>query len=210
MTRPSTARALALLAGAVLVLAACGPAAAPTAAPGGTQAAVATPGAATQAPGTSGEPGFSFTMPSFNSDLELESLLPDTIGGVAVDKASMSGGDLIGDGTGSEDLLAILTQFGKTPADMSVAFGDAAGVNMIVYRVRGVDANALFQAFLKIVNTDGTTVSDANVGGKSVKKLVTVNGETSYIYASGDVLFTVEADADTAPALLDEAFSKLR
>lgn len=209
MTRPTAARALAFLAGAVLVVAACGPAAAPTAAPGGTQAAVITPGP-TQVPGTTLDPGFSFQMPSFTADLELEALLPNEIGGEAVDKGSMSGGDLIGDGTGTENIQAILTQFGKTPADLSVAFGDAAGVNFLIYRVRGIDANALFQAFLTIVNTDGTTVSDANVGGKSVKKLLTANGETSYIYASGDVLFTVEADADTAPALLDEAFSKLR
>lgn len=208
MNRPHAARALAILTGAIFVTA-CQPAGSATNAPGTTQDGGTTPAAASPSPAHA-DPPFSFQMPSFTVDLELEALLPNEIGGEAVDKGSMSGGDLIGDGTGTENIQAILTQFRKTPADMSVAFGDAAGVNFLVYRVRGIDANALFQAFLTIVNTEGTTVSDATVGGKSVKKLVTINGETSYIYASGDVLFTVEADADTAPALLDEAFSKLR
>ena len=204
MTRSSTARAVALLTGAVLVVVACGSAGSPSGAPGGSQPAGITP-----APAGSEGAGFSFVMPSFTSDLELEALLPDEIGGAPTEKLSMSGTDLIGDGSG-EDLAVILTQFGKQPSDLSAGLAGAAGIDIIAYRVQGIDANALFQAFLQLIGNEDNVVSDANLGGKAIKKIVTLEGDTSYVYASGDVLFIVEASDAAAPALLEEVFTKLR
>ncbi len=204
MTRSSTARAFALLAGTILVVAACGSTGTPTGAPGGTQAA-----GVTSAPAGSEGAGFSFVVPSFTSDPELEALLPNEIGGARTEKLSMSGTDLIGEGSG-EDLAVILTQFNKAPSDLSAGLAGAAGIDIIAYRVRGIDANALFQAFLQLIGNADNVVSDANLGGKSIKKIVTLEGDTSYVYASGDVLFIVEATDEVAPALLEEVFTKLR
>lgn len=204
MTRSSTARAVALLAGAVLLVAACGSTGTPTGGPGTTPAAGVTP-----APAGSEGAAFSFAMPSFTSDPELEALLPDEIGGAATEKLSMSGTDLIGEGSG-QDLAVILTQFGKQPSDLSAGLAGAAGIDIIAYRVQGIDANALFQAFLQLIGNEDNVVSDANLGGKSIKKIVTIEGDTSYVYASGDVLFIVEAIDEAAPALLEEVFTKLR
>jgi len=210
MTRRNAARALAILAGASIVLAACGQAATPTSAPGGSQAAVITPIPTTQPPGATEGPAFSFVLP--NEDKDLEALLPDQIGGATTTKLSMAGDSfLMAGGAGSAGFTAILSQFGKSPSDLSVAAGSTTDIQLFAFRVKGVDANQLFQAFVqKIGSAQGDVVSDATVGGKSVKKSVSVAGDVTYVYASGDVLFTLDADADVAPALVNEAFSKLR
>jgi hypothetical protein len=200
---------LAILAVATFVLAACGQAAAPTSAPGGTQAAVITPIPATQAPGATEGPAFSFDLPS--EDKALEALLPDQIGGKPVLKVSQTGDRFLsGDAASSADFRAILTQFGKSPADLSVAFAGTLDIQVGAYRIKGVDPNQVFNAFLQVVKSaQGDVVTDVTLGGKQVKKVVTVAGDTTYIYASGDVLFTVNAQATVAPALLDEVFSNL-
>jgi hypothetical protein len=209
MTSRNAARALAVVAAAGLVLAACGQAGAPTSPPGGTPAAVVTSAPATRAPGATEGPAFSFVLPS--EDKALEALLPDQIGGKAVLKVSQSGESFLrGGGASSADFLAILTQFGKAPADLSVAFGGTTDIQLGAFRIKGVDPNQVFNAFLQVVKSaQGDVVTDVTLGGKPVKKVVTVAGDTSYIHASGDVLFTVNANATVAPALLDEVFSKL-
>ncbi len=210
MSSPIKALTLAVIAGASLVLAACGQAATPTSAPGATRAALATQAAATQAPGATQGPGLSFTIPS--EDKALEALLPDQIGGQPTQKLSMTGATFLGDGGSStNDFTTILTRLGKSPADLSVAGASTDALQVFAFRVKGVDANQLFQAFVQLASSaQGDVVSDANIGGKAVKKVVTVDGAVSYIYASGDVLFTVDVSSDTDPALLTEAFSKLR
>jgi hypothetical protein len=212
MTARTSARALALLTGAVIIVAACGPGGTPTSSPAATTAAIATP-----APDVTdgGLPSFdlgSFAIPSFNSDVELEGLLPDTIAGVAVQKFSMTGDSFMGTGgTGTEELDAILEQAGKTPADLSVAFAGTDAVTLIAYRIKGVPADTFFQAFLTAAQQGGeTTLTDASLGGKSVKKVVSTDTDigTVYVYASGDVLFIVGGEGLT-DAILQEAFSAL-
>ena len=205
MSLPILTRPFAVLAGVAVLVAACGGTAA-TGGPGATGAS-ATQSTATQPAGAATAPGMSFDLP--NEDAELEALLPDDIGGEPVQKLSMGGTSFLGSG-GGEEFTQILTQFGKTPADMSVALGGNGQVQLAAFQVRGVDAGQLFQAFISTVGaSDGGVVSDATVAGKSVKKLVSAEGEVSYIYASGDVLFTVVA-GDSPQALVDETFSKLR
>src|SRR5438552_2883285 len=66
-------------------------------------------------------------------------------------------------------------------------------------------ASAFSQAGQKA--NPGTTVSDASMSGKSVKKVVDPSEtKPTYVYAHGDVMFFVQADSD---ALLNEVFSKL-
>lgn len=196
---------LALLAVAAIAIAACGPAATPTP----TQAGAATQGPDATSGGLPTLGGLpSFAIPSFNADQELEAMLPDEVGGETVTAISMTGDTLMGTGQGSPELQAVLDQFDKQPADLSVAIGGAGEVGIFAYRIRGVDANQFFQSFLVAASADDPRVSvaDANLGGKAVKRVVTAD-ETLYLYAKGDVLFGV--GGDVSDELIGEALSKL-
>ncbi len=207
MTARKAIGALALLLGAIALIA-CQPGTATTA-PGQTTSAVAT-----QATETDGGalPTFdlgSFAMPSFNADVELEEMLPDDIGGVPVNKISMTGETFLAGGAGDENLQAVLDQFDKAPGDLSMAIGSANDIGFFAYRLRGVEATTFFETFLALAQQDsgGASVTDATIMGKAVKKVVTVD-ETLYLYAKGDVLFGVGGDEITE-AQLNEVFSKL-
>ncbi len=214
MTTSKLPRALALAAGAVaLVVAACGPSG--STAP--TSGAVATNAPATQAPvATPGGPtdgGLpTFVLPSFNADVDLEALLPDELGGTATQKFSMAGDSFMGTGgQGSEELNAVLGQFGKSVADLSVGFAGTDKIVVIAYQIEGVPASVVFPAFLAAAQQDAeVTITDVTIGGKAVKKAVSADSEmgTTYVYASGDVLFIVGGDG-VSEALLTEAFQKL-
>lgn len=212
MTARPTAPFLAPLVGLTILVAACGGGAA-TAAPGATTPAGSTAASATQAPaGTSGtEP--SIVLPSFDlpsGDAALEELLPDDIAGETVQKFSMTGDTFMGAGPNPE-VEAVLSQFNKTPGDLSVAFGGTDAVGLIAYRLKGVDGSQFFNAFLVAAGAGGAvTVTDANYGGKAIRKVVSPNEDigTVYVYTAGDVMYIV-GDEDITDALLTEAFSKL-
>lgn len=215
MTARSLARPLTLLTGLAILVAGCGPEASATpGAPGATGSSAAP---ATQAPaGTSGTPvgttgpGPTFVMPSLPSgDAELEDLLPDEIAGETVTKLSMTGDQFMG--TGNDEVEAVLQQFDKTPADLSVAFGGTAAIALIAYRLKGVDGGQFFNAFLAASDDAGqVTVTDASYSGKAVKKVVSPDSEigTVYVYTSGDVMYIVGGEGIT-DELLTEAFSKI-
>ena len=106
----------------------------------------------------------------------------------------MQGSDLVGEP--DSDLSQVLGQLGKGADDISAAFGNGGGVSLAAYRLKGVDANTLLTAFVQLLSADeAPTVTDANVGGKAVKKVVTAD-MTSYVYTKGDVLFTVGTSGD--------------
>lgn len=210
MTVRSNARPLALLAGLATLVAACGGA---TATPGASGPAGATLAPATQAPPPTSGGLPSLGLPSFDlpsGDAALEELLPDDIAGETVQKFSMTG-DTFMSGQGSAEIQAVLSQFNKTPADLSVAFGGTAAVALIAYRLKGVDGSQFFNAFIVAAGGDAeVTVTDASYGGKAVKKVVSANADigTVYVYTAGDVMFIV-GDDDITDALLNEAFSKI-
>jgi hypothetical protein len=152
----------------------------------------------------------SFVMPSFTSDKELEALLPDTYQGRKLTKFSISGEKLFnGTSQTSKDLAALLQSFGKGPADISYAFASDPGGQLKVtfgaYRIKGVQASTWAPALYTIAERDtiGTTVTDVDLGGKSVKKIVAPKGKPGYAWARGDVLFFVVAatDALAGPAI---------
>ena len=125
----------------------------------------------------------------------------------------MTGADFLGTGVGGTELQQVLGLLGKTPADLSVAFGGTEDVTVIAYRVKGVPGetilNGLRAAYEQAADV---TITDASFGGKSVKKLVpkdpTSTDGTVYIYTSGDVVYVVGGDNAT-DAILNETFSKL-
>ena len=212
MTARSTARPLLLLAGLAVLVAACGGTTA-TATPGASSPAGTSAPPVTQAPAATGGGEPSMVLPSFDlpsGDAALEELLPDDIAGATVQKFSMTGDTFMGAGDNAE-IQAVLEQFDKTPSDLSVAFGGTDAVGLIAYRLKGVDGGQFFNAFLEAAGAAGQVgVTDANYGGKAVKKVVSPVEDigTVYVYTAGDVMFIV-GDDNITDALLNETFSKL-
>ena len=212
MTARILPRVLALVAAGATFIAACGGSSATTA-PTPTTAPLPTQGAvATEVPGASGLPGFSFALPSgFHADADLEGLLPDTIAGETVTKLSMTGDSFMGAGMASGDLQTVLTQLGKTPADLSVAVGGTSKASIIAFRIKGVDGNRIFDSFVATAGSqDVGQVSDVNIAGKAAKKVVQTDGTTLYLYATGDTILTVtDIGGGLTDALLQQIFQQL-
>jgi hypothetical protein len=214
MTRQTLSVPAGLVAAFVVFVAACGGPTASgtpgTGAPAATDAAAATVAPpASEAPAGSGLPGFSFQLPS--QDKDLEDVIPDEIGGEAVQKASMSG-ESIFQGGGTEDMQSMLTKLGKSPADMSAAFAGNSKASLVAFRVKGADANAIYDAFIQAADPeDVVSVTDVTVAGKSAKKIVGEDaGTTSYVYLYGDAVIVVSTMAgELDQQVLDEIFSKL-
>lgn len=171
-----------------------------------TQAPTAAPTAAPS------NPGSSFALPSgFNADQDLEALLPDEIGGKKIQKLSMTGDTFMGSGESTEELEALLTQLGKQPSDLSVAFAGTEAAAIIAFRIKGVDANTFYNGFLAAAaGEDVANISDITIAGKSAKKLVDAEQTVSYLYLTGDALFTITALTGAIPDdILNEIFTKL-
>jgi hypothetical protein len=207
MTARRTGTGLALLVGAGLLFVACSGAAATTA-----PTTTATQGTPTEAPSTDaapsiGLPGFSFALPSFTSDAELEAKFPKDLGGETLQILSMSGSDFMGSGMSGNEIGPILQQLGKSPSDLSVAVGGTMNISVIAFRIRGVPADQFLNAYTSQAS-QGATITDASFGGKSVKKVVASGQDVVYLYLKDDVIWTVGGSGLT-DALLNEAFSKL-
>lgn len=231
MTSSRRLAVLAVATGLALTAAACG-SSAPSSSPAASVAAsVGTSAAASTEPSTSTEPSASapastepgasseasapadsgipsFALPSFHEAPDLEAALPDKVGDQALQKLSFSGtGTFASGGSDSQDFVDLLTALGKSPSDFSLAVAGGDNVSIGVFRVAGVDGNLLLNAFVQAAQKDDTStqVSDANRGGKSVKKVVS-GSDTTYAYASGDKVFFVQSETD---ALVDQALSTL-
>jgi hypothetical protein len=196
-----------LFVGLALAVVACSGSAStsgPTSAP-----ATENPAPATQAPGFSGLPDFSFALPSFTPDTELEALFPKEINGKPLQIQSMSGSDfLTGSNPAGDAIAPVLTQLGKQPSDLSVGFGGTDEIAIIAFRIKGVPADQFLTAYTQTA-AQGATITDASFGGKSVKKVVVADQpEATYLYLKNDVIWTVSGSAVT-DAILTEAFSKL-
>jgi hypothetical protein len=209
MTARTSIGALALLT-AALGLAACGGTNPGTQIP--TQAPLATTTPATQAPAATAEPDASFPQPSIHSDVNLEKLIPGSIGGEATTTLSMSGDDFVGSGADSQ-LGPVLDALNKQPADLSVAFGGNSMVQIIAFQVHGVPGDQILAAFYNVSKTTlNATITDTTIAGKAAKK-ITPNDTTqsaSYIYVKNDVVFSVAgAVGAITDAQLTEVFQKL-
>jgi hypothetical protein len=211
MTARTSFRALALLASA-LIAAACSGSGTATNAPA-TQAGQATVPPATQAPAATSADEPSFALPSFHGNVDLEKLIPTSIGGEPMTTLSMTGDQFLGSGADTE-LSAVLDALGKQGSDLSVAFGGNSMVQVTAFQVNGVPGSQILDAFYNASKSSlDATISDVTVAGKAAKK-VTPNDTTespSYIYVKGDVVFSI-AGGGTGPiteAVLTETFQKL-
>jgi hypothetical protein len=151
----------------------------------------------------------SLALPSLpNQATDLEAMLPSTFCGKPVTKASVAGAAVFA-GSTDPTFAAALQAIGKTPADVSVAFGTVVAdptcdTTFAAFQIKGVDQGQFQQVYEAASTHQGDTVSHVNLGGKDVVKDVSSSGgSTTYVYFKGDVALAVMAksDADAAKGL---------
>jgi len=165
---------------------------------------------ASQAAAATDNGGGSISIPSFPSEAkDLEAMLPAKYCNTPLTKASMSGASVLGSGT-DPTFAAALQALGKSPNDVSIAFGTANGatdpkcqVNFFALRIAGADQGQFQQVYEAAATKDGDTISHVNLGGKDVVKDVDSSGSATYAFFKGDVGIGVTADTDdeAGPAL---------
>ena len=162
------------------------------------------------------QPSASTALPSFalpSNAKELEALLPDTLGGMKVTKASYKGSDFVNSSSSNDELKAWLSSVGKSLDDVSAAFGfvasDTSGSAIFAFRVQGVDNSRLIDEFKTSMSSSGTntTWTSANVGGKNVQQAQDPDTKsTIYLYGTADLVFFITTND---PKLAQEALSHL-
>lgn len=226
-TRPSVR--LARLAALVLVLvlavvAACGTSSAPGPTAGASlpPASPASPAAPASAPASSVPASPAPETPEPSVDRHgvpgLEALLPASVGGVALERLSLTGADFHALGTDDsrarlDDMLEAL---GRTLADLAVAdAGDPTGRAVLevgILRVAGSEPARLLSEWAasnQAVKPGQIAVTSATIDGRRLTKLVDSTrpvGGSTYAFAIGDTIFLVAADD---PALLSSALAQL-
>jgi hypothetical protein len=179
----------------MLIVAACSDSAGTSATPTPTPTPVPTPSSS------------GLVIPSIgNSDLELEKLIPDSVGGVTLQKFSMKGSEFIASASSSAETKAFLDALGVSPADVAVAFGYGAdpssqsAVAVFVFHAQGAGSDKLITVFKKAADEGSTTYTwqAGSVGGKSVQ--VGTNPASAnakiYLYATNDDLFFVSTSTE--------------
>lgn len=136
---------------------------------------------------------------------DLEARLPDEIGGIALDKASL----VVDPRRQSEKTLEVLRLLGRTTPDMQIASADADGLDFTVFaqRIVGSTGAAAAVAFKNVDEADPAAslsyVAEV-VAGKHVLTR-TAAGEVAYIYPLDDIMFIVSGTR----ANVEEALTKL-
>jgi hypothetical protein len=108
----------------------------------------------------------------------------------------------------SDELDAVLDAQGKTRDDTVLAIAspdDFAWPTVNAIRITGGDGKALSDQIQKGGYTSATW-EQATVGGKSVAKATSSDGNTTVLYSTGDILYMVHA---TDPSLLDGVVAAL-
>lgn len=134
----------------------------------------------------------SFVLPS--TDKELEALIPNSLCGQNVTKASFSGATF--SATADPEFRQLLSALGKSPSDVSMAVGfttSSGGCSAGIFRVKGADANQFKQVFIAAATKNGDYYTESSIGGKSV--LADPKSDNiQYGYFKGDALFFASAD----------------
>lgn len=179
----------------ILIVAACSDSAGTSTTPTPSPTPVATPSSS------------GLVIPSIgNSDQELEKLIPDSVGGVTLQKFSMKGNEFIASASSSAETKAFLDALGVSPADVAVAFGYGAdpssqsAVAVFVFHAQGAGSDKLITVFKKAADEGSTTYTwqAGNVGGKSVQVGTNPAGANAkiYLYATNDDLFFVSTSTE--------------
>ena len=153
-------------------------------------------------------------LPSLPSGAEdLEALIPDTIGGVALQKLSMRGNEFANSGGASAEAEEFLRTLGVSPEDVSVAIGfglstdTGSGVAVFVFRAEGADSGRLLQAFKDATDAERESPLEwesVNIGGKQVERAADPEQNNRvYLYVKDDLLaFVATTNEDDAAEVL--------
>jgi len=153
-------------------------------------------------------------LPSLPSGAEdLEALIPDTIGGVALQKLSMRGNEFANSGGASAEAEEFLRTLGVSPEDVSVAIGFGlstetdSGVAVFVFRAEGADSGRLLQAFKDATDAERETPLEwesVTIGGKQVERAADPEQNNRvYLYVKDDLLaFVATTNEDDAAEVL--------
>jgi hypothetical protein len=190
---------LALVAALAVLVTACGGSSTPTTAPSSTG-----PGISTVPGGNGGD---------FAQSAKLEATLPDSVGGVALQKGSLN---VLQFYTGGNSAANILTLFiaglGVTPAQVGVAAAvDPDGkIQILAAEFTGVTSEAI-QAQVETVAKGidpNVTLANTTIGGKPVTTATYPNSKTgpAIAYVTGDTLYLVQS---SDPALAEDALKQL-
>jgi hypothetical protein len=140
--------------------------------------------------------------------VDLEALLPLSVGGVSLTRDSTTGtAALTATDASTLALVASLTRLGKTTADLQIAeaFDSSTSTDLQVFafRLTGIKGPKLAQAIIDSFlagGPSGVTSVTVTISGKQVTHVAySDNKSDDYVYVHGDVVFDV-ASADPATA----------
>jgi len=171
---------------------------------------------ATASPTASPEPTTNPTtaLPSAGAVADLEALIPAEIGGITLQKSSMSGDQFVNSGSSSQELQDFLGSLGVAVTDVSIAIGvglsteSGEAAAMFAFRAQGADTDRLVSGFKEAYDADndrGLVWQPVSIGGKSAERTTNPQqpNQVIYLYAKDDILFflTTATEEQAAEAL---------
>lgn len=152
-------------------------------------------------------------------DEALETLIPDEVAGITLEKESMTGADVLGEEGVTPEVQAFLQTVGADVGDISAAFGfgfnaddpEQGFITISAFRVAGANEDVLLAEMQSSMEAEfeGTEVSQANLGGKDVTIIAYGDGperQLIYLHARGDIIFMVFSSTEE---LAEEALSQI-
>jgi hypothetical protein len=149
------------------------------------------------------------STPPYHAAADLEALLPESVGGVALERRSLNGEDLVGGSVGSAGtILDAVGSLVPTPGRVSVALAvpaeGSADLLIAAYRLDGVSSDAI-QARLGLFPSQ--VWSHQTVGGhEALVSVVGSDGSQTWLLVAGNVLEEIDSSDAT---LAEEAISAL-
>ena len=184
-----------------MLVAACG---------GSTSSATASPTPSPE-PTTNSSAG---ALPSAGAVSDLEGLIPAEIGGITLQKSSMSGDQFVNSGSTSQELQDFLEGLGVAVEDVAIAIGVGLSTEtgeaaaMFAFRADGADTDRLVNGFKEAYDADndrGLVWEPVSIGGKSAERTTNPQqpDQVIYLYAKDDILFflTTATEEQAAEAL---------
>jgi hypothetical protein len=147
-----------------------------------------------------------------HADPNLEALLPETLGGVALTRESQAGSEV---GTQSAAFDAFLASLGKSRADFALASAYSQGglkAEVGAWQVRGADPSKLlpqFESAVQAASTTPLTIAEETLAGRRITRIGDPGQLTQgplYVVVRGDALLFVQTPER---ALAAEAIAKL-
>lgn len=185
------------------ILAACGSASRTSPAPNPVVSATPSPVAANVPDrGATPPPGAKDAPAPPHDASDLEALIPDAIAGVSLTKSSSRADPR------DVNMVELASRLGIQVADIAFAHATTTSADFVATieatRVSGADAERLRDVTLEAsAGSLASEPSDEVVGGKQVVAVTNNLGYRFYLYASGDVLYTVSVlDASVAAQVL--------